>query len=60
MASGVAYIHLNMCKKITLSIGQKAFTADLRLNYEKYYYDEGATIKPSEHDKVVAELMVRF
>lgn len=45
---------------ITLSLGQKAFTADLRLNYEKYYYDEGATIKPSEHDKVVAELMVRF
>lgn len=44
----------------TLSFGQKAFTADLRLNYEKYFYDEGAKIKPSEHDKVVAELMVRF
>lgn len=44
----------------TLSLGQKAFTADLRLNYEKYFYDEGAKIKPSEHDKVVAELMVRF
>ena len=45
---------------ITLSFGQKAFTADLRLNYEKYFYDEGAKIKTSEHDKVVAELMVRF
>lgn len=45
---------------ITLSFGQKAFTADLRLNYEKYLYDEGAKIKTSEHDKVVAELMVRF
>lgn len=44
----------------TLSFGQKAFTADLRLNYEKYFYDEGAKIKLSEHDKVVAELMVRF
>lgn len=45
---------------ITLSLGQKAFTADLRLNYEKYFYDEGAKIKTSEHDKVVAELMIRF
>ncbi len=45
---------------VTLSFGQKAFTADLRLNYEKYFYDEGAKIKTSEHDKVVAELMVRF
>lgn len=44
----------------TLSFGQKAFTTDLRLNYEKYFYDEGARIKISEHDKVVAELMVRF
>lgn len=44
----------------TLSLGQKAFTADLRLNCEKYFYDEGAKIKTSEHDKVVAELMVRF
>lgn len=45
---------------VTLSLGQKAFTADLRLNYEKYFYDEGARIKTSEHDKLVAELMVRF
>ena len=45
---------------VTLSLGQKAFTADLRLNYEKYFYDDGATIKTSEHDKVVAELMIRF
>lgn len=44
----------------TLSFGQKAFSADLRLNYEKYFYDEGAKIKTSEHDKLVAELMVRF
>lgn len=44
----------------TLSLGQKAFTADLRINYEKYFYDDGAKIKTSEHDKVVAELMIRF
>lgn len=44
---------------ITLSFG-KAFLADLRLNYEKYFYDSGASIKVSEHDKAVVELMVRF
>lgn len=45
---------------VTLSFGQKAFTADLRINYEKYFYNDGAKIKTSEHDKVVAELMIRF
>ena len=44
----------------TLSFAQKAFVANLRLNYEKYFYGSDATIKTSEHDKVVAELMVRF
>lgn len=44
---------------ITLSIA-KPFIADLRLNYEKYFYRTGATVKPSEHDKIVAEVMVRF
>lgn len=45
---------------ITLSLGQKAFAADLRINYEKYLYSQDATIKASEHDKIVAELMIRF
>ena len=44
---------------ITLSLS-KAFRADLRLNYEKYFYPEGSIAKESEQDKVVLELMVRF
>lgn len=44
---------------VTLSFG-KAFRADLRLNYEKYFYDKPALAKESEQDKLVMELMVRF
>lgn len=38
----------------------KAFRADLRLNYEKYFYDKPALAKESEQDKLVMELTVRF
>lgn len=44
---------------VTFSFG-KAFRADIRLNYEKYFYDNTACAKPSELDKVVAEMMVHF
>ncbi len=44
---------------ITLSLS-KAFSTDLRLNYEKYFYPEGSIAKESEQDKIVVELMVRF
>lgn len=44
---------------ITLSI-RKPFLSDIRLNYEKYFYREGAIPKVSEQDKVVVEFMVRF
>lgn len=44
---------------ITLSLG-KAFVADIRLNYEKYFYKRGATAKESEQDKLVLEVMTRF
>ena len=44
---------------LTLSL-YKAFRADLRLNYEKYFYPEGSIAKESEQDKVVVELMIRF
>lgn len=44
---------------VTLSFG-KAFQADLRINYEKYFYDDLALAKDSEQDKFVMELMVRF
>ena len=44
---------------VTLSFG-KAFQSDLRINYEKYFYDKDAIAKESEQDKLVIELMVRF
>lgn len=44
---------------VTLSI-TKPFIADLRLNYEQYFYNEGAQVKVSEQNKIVAEVMVRF
>lgn len=44
---------------ITLSLG-KAFVADIRLNYEKYFYRKAGTAKESERDKLVLEVMTRF
>lgn len=44
---------------ITLSL-DKAFIADIRINYEKYFYGSDANIKISEQDKFVIELMTRF
>lgn len=44
---------------ITLSMAKK-MNADIRLNYEKYFYDDLSLAKPSERDKVVAELVVHF
>ena len=38
----------------------KPFVADIRLNYEKYFYPEGAVAKVSERDKAVVEFMIRF
>lgn len=36
------------------------FVSDIRLNYEKYFYRDGAIAKPSEKDKIVIEFMTRF
>ena len=36
------------------------FVSDIRLNYEKYFYRDGAIAKPSERDKIVIEFMTRF
>ena len=44
---------------VTLSL-KKPFISDIRLNYEKYFYRDGAVALPSENDKVVVELMTRF
>lgn len=44
---------------ITLSLS-KAFIADLRLNFEKYFYKSSGIPKESERDKIVIEFMTRF
>lgn len=41
---------------ITLSLS-KAFIADLRLNFEKYFYQKSGVPKESERDKIVIEFM---
>ena len=44
---------------ITLSMAKK-MNADIRLNYEKYFYDDATLAKASERDKAVVELVVHF
>ncbi len=44
---------------VTFSLGLP-FQADIRLNYEKYFYRAGVTPGPSDHDKIVIELMAHF
>lgn len=44
---------------VTLSLATP-FVSDIRINYEKYFYRDGAVVKPSEHDKIVVEFMTRF
>lgn len=44
---------------VTLSFS-KAFIADLRLNFEKYFYKKSGMPKESEQDKIVVEFMTRF
>ncbi len=50
---------------VTFSLGLP-FSADIRLNYEKYFYPHGAGNMsgvrpgPSDHDKIVVELMAHF
>ena len=46
---------------VTLSLAaSKKVLADVRLNYEKYFYDDISLAKPSERDKAVVELVVHF
>lgn len=44
---------------LTFSLGLP-FHADIRLNYEAYFYRRGAVAAYSEQDKAVVELMCRF
>lgn len=45
---------------VTISLGRKSFQADIRVNYEQYFYAESATPAISERSKAVAELVVHF
>jgi len=44
---------------VTISLGKK-FQSDIRINYEKYFYDEPSHAKVSENDKFVIEFMTHF
>jgi len=44
---------------VTFSLAQP-FISDIRINYEKYFYRDGAVPKTSERDKIVVEFMTRF
>lgn len=44
----------------TLGYTKKPLKCEIQLNYEKYFYDKGATIPLGRNDKVVAELIISF
>lgn len=44
----------------TVTYKYKWVHADVRLNYEKYFYHKGVTAPESLDDKIVAELVIRF
>lgn len=43
----------------TLSL-QTIFQADIRLNYEKYFYNQGITPRPGEGDRLIFEIIAHF
>lgn len=45
---------------VTLSLGKKSLQADIRLNYEQYFYNKGVNPAISEQNKIVAEFVVHF
>lgn len=45
---------------LTLSLGRKALQADIRLNYEQYFYSRNTTPAVSEQNKIVLEFVARF
>ena len=44
---------------VTFSLA-KPFISDIRINFEKYFYSNGAIAKTSEKDKIVVEFMTHF
>ena len=53
------YKRSRLSSGVTLSI-DKPFISDIRLNYEKYFYEQNQFAKMSEKDKFVIEVMTRF
>ena len=45
---------------VTLSLGKKSLQADIRVNYEQYFYSKGVTPGISEQSKAVVEFVVHF
>lgn len=45
---------------ITLSCGKKSLQADIRMNYEQYFYAKGVTPAISEQNKIVLEFVAHF
>lgn len=45
---------------LTLSLGRGALQADIRLNYEQYFYNEGVAPSISERNKIVLEFVAHF
>ncbi len=45
---------------ITLSLGKKNLQADIRLNYEQYFFNKEAIPSISERNKIVAEFVAHF
>lgn len=45
---------------VTLHFGEKKLWADIRINYEKYFYRASATESESGRDKFVVEVVARF
>lgn len=44
----------------TISYNEGPLFCDIRLNYEKYFYNDGVAIPEGKNDKIVAELIIRF
>lgn len=45
---------------VTMSLGKKTVQADIRLNYEQYFYAQSVTPAISEQNKIVLEFVVHF
>ena len=45
---------------LTLSLGNKTLQADIRLNYEQYFYKKGVTPGVSDRSKLALEFVARF